>query len=347
MRRRLNVTSRHLCMVIMFLTMMSAFGTNAHAQTKLTAQSVMKFLNLTVGARSAALGGGALFSTPDASLHFLNPAGLVHLKGASVFMDHNQWIADIRQVSIAYTQPLGARFVIGAGMITMDYGDIPGTEIAMVTGGMSGNREYISTGQVAVNQYAVSTSLAIRISSQFSVGGQVKYAFSSLGRSHIVLAGDTTLVDNQLGAIAFDLGTQFLTDYRGVLFYMSLRNFAREQAYPKITQTYNLPLEFTLGAGLDLLRLTSWMPANHSLMLSFAGTHPIDYIEKYSMGLEYALRQSFFLRGGYRLNSGLEDWSMGVGLRKRIGPRYIAFDYSFGNTQYFSGTHRFSLSWGG
>jgi len=334
----------------LLLSIISILGffpvSSAMAGTKLTAQSVMKFLNLTVGAKAAGMGDCYFSLVPDASVHFLNPAALTDIKSRSLFTDRNVWVADITQYSGALSQPIGSRIVVGLGFILMDYGEILGTEIIKTGSSGSGNiKEYISIGQVDVSQYALSASLGLAVSNQFSVGGHVKYAHSGLGSSVVELSGDSLVLNNDLNAFAFDLGTQFHTGYKGITFYMSLRNFSGEHAYPKIRQTYNLPLTFSIGITADLLRLVSTITDSHSLLLSMTGQHPIDYVEKYNFGMEYSYNNKLFLRGGYKINYGMEDWSMGLGLRKRLGNQAVSFDIAYVNTAYFNSTNRISLSW--
>ncbi len=332
---------------IIVIILLGLFATSAIASgTKLTAQSTMKFLSLSVGAKSAGMADCYYSNTPDASVHFLNPAALINLKRTSVFLDRNIWVADITQISGALTQPIGSRAVLGIGLIIMDYGDIPGTEINMVSGGSDdGSREYISTGQVDVNQFAVSCALGVAISNQFSVGGQIKLAHSGLGSSNVILGSDSLVLRNDLDVLAFDVGTQFLTDFKGISFYMSLSNFSGEQAFPRIVQTYNIPLNFSIGATVDIMRLVPGIAEKHSMLFSVKGSHPIDYIEKFNLGMEYSFAKKMFLRGGYKFNYGIEDWSMGMGIRKQLGSRALSFDYAFVNTKYFSGANRMSLAW--
>jgi hypothetical protein len=313
--------------------------------TKLTAQSVMKFLNLPVGAKAAAMGESILSASPDASLHFMNPAALVSLRKRSFFVDQNAWVAGITQISAAATFPMGSRAVLGVGLIHMDYGDIHGTEVALVGGGSGNSQEYVETGQVDISQYALSISLGVAISNDFSVGAHIKYAVSELGASHIVLSGDSSIVDNTMNALAFDFGTMYDTGFKGIKFYMFLKNFSRGQSYPSLEQSYDLPLVFNIGAGLDLMRLVGGIPEAHGLQFSINGLHPMDYAEKLSLGLEYNFKNKIFLRSGYKVNYSLENWSMGFGIRQRIGRQAITVDYAYGNTLYFDGTRRLSLSW--
>ncbi len=119
---------------------------SAGAQTKLTGQTAMKFLSIGVGARAAGLGYSFITNTDDISTIFWNPAGIATLSGTRAFVDINQWISDIKQISFAASQDLGTYGVVGLNFTTMDYGDIPGTAIEF-SAANTGSFEYVETGQ--------------------------------------------------------------------------------------------------------------------------------------------------------------------------------------------------------
>jgi len=316
---------------------------HANAQTTLTAQSAMKFLSIGVGARAAGMGYSFVTNTDDISTIFWNPAGIANLSGTRAFLDVNNWISDIKQFSFAATQNLGEYGVVGLSFTVMDYGDIYGTAIEL-SAASSGSFEYIETGLVKVTNYAVGLTYSRAISSQFSVGGQVKYAYSGLGTNTVVLAGGEETVDNTVSTPAFDVGTTFNTGFRDLTFSMSLRNFSREIRYPRMTQGFYLPLVFALGFSIDAFKLIDPGNTVHSVVVTVTGLHPMDYLEKAMIGAEYSFNHQWFLRAGYMFNYSIESLTLGLGARVPFADaEYIQFDYAYSVMQYFDGVHRLSL----
>lgn len=319
------------------------FATQSFAQTRLTAQSIMKFLNIGVGAKAAGMGDCYTSTVEDASVIFWNPAGLATLSGKNAFLDQNLWIADIKQYSFAYTHNLGNWGVLGASATYMDYGDIYGTTIDLVAA-TSGSFEYVETGKVDVGNYALGLAYARAISSQFSIGAHFKYVYSNLGSNTILENSQSKTMQNTLKAFAIDIGTWYKTGYKGISFLMALRNFSREVNYPKMRQSYYLPLIFSIGFAADALRFVPSIDEKHSLIVACKGLHPMDYLEKGSFGLEYSYNKKLFLRSGYKINFSLENFSFGLGIRHNIHDHLsLCFDYSYANMKYFSGANRFSF----
>jgi hypothetical protein len=316
----------------------------SEAQTKLSAQSVMKFLNISIGARAAGMGDSFINNGDDISVAFWNPAGIGQINGFNTMVEMNRWISDVSQYSFVASKDIGDLGVFGVTFTMMDYGEIHGTTIDLVSAG-SGAFEYIETGNVSVSNFALGLVYARAISNQFSIGGQVRYVYSGLGSNLIQSTGSPEKLDNNLSALAFDLGTRFNTEFKDLTFSMSLRNFSGEVRYPRMSQGYYLPLLFTLGFSIDAAALIFPENVMHSLVVSVNGLHPMDYSEKMNIGAEYGFQKQFFLRGGYKFNYSIESYSTGIGLRYPISnEEYLQFDYSFSAIKYFNGVHRISIS---
>ena len=101
----------------------------AQGQTTFAAQGIMNFLNIGIGAKAAGMGYSFITDASDPSDIFWNPAGLARLNGTQGFLDINDWIADIKQYSFAFSQDLGNAGVLGLSFTSMDYGTMYGTTI--------------------------------------------------------------------------------------------------------------------------------------------------------------------------------------------------------------------------
>lgn len=325
------------------LALVTSLYSPAPAQTTLTGQAAMKFLNIGIGARAAGMGYSFVTTTDDIGTVFWNPAGIAQLTGTRAFVDVNSWIADIKQFSFAASHNLGNLGVVGLTFTIMDYGEINGTAIEL-SAANSGSFEYIETGPVKVTNYAAGITFASAISTQFSVGGTVKYVYSGLGSNLIMQPSGQETIDNTISTLAFDFGTTFNTGFRDLTFSMSLRNFSGEIRYPRMTQGFYLPVVFTLGFSIDAVTVIDPQETTHSLVISVNGQHPTDYLEKASFGAEYSFNHQWFLRAGYKVNYSIEGLSFGLGARIPFsGAEMLQFDYGYSVMTYFDGVHRISL----
>jgi hypothetical protein len=154
---------------------------------------------------------------------------------------------------------------------------------------------------------------ARKISSQFSIGGQIRYLYEYYGSNIIVTTdGDEVSVDNQIGTLSFDLGTRYHTDFKSLAFSMTIQNFSPDIKYHY--ESFSPPLIFKIGVSMDLLDLIN-NPSRSQLLLAVDALHPRDYSERINVGLEYDYLGMFKLRSGYRYNYDEGDFTFGGGLR--------------------------------
>jgi hypothetical protein len=75
--------------------------------------------------------------------------------------------------------------------------------------------------------------------------------------------------------------------------------------------------------------------------------HPTDNTERMNFGMEYGFFNKMFLRGGYRLNSDLGEWSFGAGINQTLLGVKGTIDYAY--TDYgeiMGGVNRISVAFG-
>jgi hypothetical protein len=71
--------------------------------------------------------------------------------------------------------------------------------------------------------------------------------------------------------------------------------------------------------------------------------HPNDNSENVSTGLEYAWKNIFFIRGGYKINVDEQNYTFGAGLKVPISIAEFTFDYAYANFSRLGSAHRFSI----
>ena len=314
------------------------------------AQTGFQFLSVVSDARAAAMGEAMTSMRFGAASLFFNPAGMARLDGLlDISGSTNKWIADITHVtaSVAVSPFNGDYGTFGLSIQHVDYGDFYGTRVnsASLLG-------YDDTGIFSLKASALGLGYAKQLTEQFSVGGHVRWVHQDLGESATAVnirtyypgtdssyrLADTAIVGNRLSPFVFDIGTQFRTGFKSLVFGMSVRNFSGEVSYA--SEGFQAPLVFTLGLSMDLMDLTGNMGIDQSLYCSIDASHHRDYPEQVKLGMEYVFMQTLALRIGYASSNNDETGtSYGIGV-SRFG---LAVDYAYTPYGVFGSVQRLTV----
>lgn len=329
---------KRLITILMLVALYPFVGSTSlvNAQTKY-GQAGMPFLKIDVGGR-AALAGTQLGVNGDAFSVFANPAGLAQVQGLDARISLTNWIADIKHNAGAAAYNLGNLGTFAVSFIQMDYGDdIQGTVPSPIAAG------YVKTEMLEVKESVIGIAYGRAISSQFFVGGQLKYASQDLGVIDVVneLTEDTSAVAQEVTNIIADFGTIYYPGFKDLRFGMSLRNFSNQNDY--YDARFELPLTFDFGIAMDILSLTAMEGGTNKLTLALDWTHPRDFKERLHIGIEYALMDMLFLRGGYKFNYDEESLTAGVGIQKDFGGLGVTADFIYTNFGIFDTVTRMTV----
>jgi len=306
-----------------------------YSQVKL-GQTGFQFLSVVSDARAGALGGAMTTVAMGSSSLFFNPANMARSDYLiDVSASYNSWIADIQHTafSVAY-YPKGGRYgVIGLSYASVNYGEFQGTMVWNNEKGYTDTETFYPTANV------VGVGYARRISDRFCIGGQLKYANQYLGRSVIpVKEGDSYVKKNLANGFAYDFGTVYRTEFRGLTFGMSVRDFSGEIKYEK--ESFQLPLMFRIGVSMEAFQFLGLNLDSQELLISCDAVHPRSYPEFMNLGAEYSLfDRKLYVRGGYIINRDLEDFTFGFG----VAAFGTTFDYSFTGYDIFNPVQRFTI----
>jgi hypothetical protein len=329
--------SRYLQAWLFILLMMT--GQNSLQARDKLAQSGFQFLSVISDGQASALAGALTARDFRSSSLFFNPAGMARM---STFLDMtasiNEWIGDIRHntFSLALNPARGKYGVWGVSVQTVNYGQVYGTVVAKNEAG------FLDTEIIEPTAKAIGIGYAKAITDRFSVGGQVRYVEQDLGNSTIptvMTLTDTTTgkTDNALQPLAFDFGTIYKTDLKGLSFGMSVRNFSKEIKYAK--EGFELPLVFTMGIAMDLMNLLPATGLDQSAILSVDASHYRSHPEQIKVGLDYTLLRTLALRVGYASSSYEESVSYGFGVTK-LG---LSLDYTYTPFGLFDNVKRYTV----
>lgn len=305
------------------------------------AQTGMKFLSVSTDAGVSALGNAATSLEINSSSMFYNPAGMGYLSTfTNVSLGKVQWIADINYsyACVALSPAKGQYGVLGVFALAADYGDFNGTIRD------PGEQGFVDTGLFSPSAMAIGLSYAKALSTQFSVGGNIKYVTQDLGKSIIGFDSELNYKEKSYSknVFAYDFGVLYRTGFKSLNFGMCIRNFSKEVTYED--EGFQLPLTFKIGLSMNILDLYPvFNPEIHSLLIAADAVHPRDYPEQVNFGFEYLFVRTFALRLGYSTPNDEHGLSAGIGLQQSYRNYMFSLDYAYTPFGVFEDVHRFSL----
>ncbi len=307
------------------------------------AQTGMKFLSAGTDAHAAGLSNALVARDFGAASLFYNPAGMARMDGfLDVSFSKMTFIADFNYISaaLAFSPQGGAWGVFGITMLSVDYGDFYGTIRA------ENEQGFLDIGTFTPAASSFGLGYAKYLTNKFSVGGQIKIANLDLtgGLNNFETDQQGNSKSYKQNVMAYDFGILYRTGFKSLSFGMNVRNFSEEIHF--IEENFPLPLQFETGLSMDLVDLTSFDPAVHSLLLSVDATHPRDYPEQIDFGLEYGFYKMFMLRAGYTTPTDEQGLSLGLGLNTETAGYNVGINYSYTTFGIFDDIHRFTFQFG-
>jgi len=276
-------------------------------------------LKIGVGARAAAMGEAYVAIADDATAVYWNPAGIARLSGQSISLNHTAWPAEIIFDQAAYVfniKWIPGMLGVNVRALTMS------RDIVRTTYLPDGTGETFDAGE-----WAYGLSYARSLTDKFSAGLSVNYV-------------QTGLDDIKGTSVTFDFGTLYEIGMMGAKIGMSIQNIGSEMQF--IDEKVQMPVFFRVGGSFNVLQ-----QGDSRILTSAEFTHPPDNSEKLNLGAEYAFRDFFFLRGGYKMNYDTEGLTGGFGVKfplTQSKSSVARIDYAYSDLQYLSDVHRVSMN---
>jgi len=305
------------------------------------AQTTMKFLSTPLGARSAGMADAQTAIQLGASAMFYNPSSMAQMdEKISVTAGYLEWIAGITYNSAAFAyRPSDGRYgVVGAHVAAVNYGDFQETIPA------DNERGYIDLGTFSPTSYSAGVSYAYALSSEFMIGGNVKFVSMDLANAIVGFGAEEGTLSRRnfdSNTLAYDFGLLYKVGFESLKFAMSVRNFATEVTFD--TEKTELPLTFRIGVSMDLFDLTDFDQDIHQLIFAVDANRPRDFYEQLMIGTEYTFMNRFSLRGGYVIPADESNLSFGAGIRQPIGDGHVQIDYSYAAFGIFENVQRLGV----
>ena len=305
------------------------------------ATSAANWLKLETGTRAIGMSGAYTAAGNDVSGIPYNPASVSFIKGQEGFLSTTQYVAGITYNVLGYATNMSGVDYAGIHLFFLDSGSMDVTNEFYPDG----------TGETfSMTGLCVRGTYARRVTNRLRIGFTGKYIRESIY---------TTFMES----FALDIGSHFDTGLWGFKLGMSISNLGPEVQFEgdglqfewdstpsnvcnKITESFRLPLTFRLGFSNEIMGPGSKFidSKNHKLVLAFDAINPIDYTLYYTMGMEYALRDMFFIRAGTHLDHDTADLSLGAGIEFNIRDYIFGMDYAFVSYGILDYTHQFGLN---
>lgn len=284
---------------------------------------------------------------------FGNVGGLGHVRSTEVSFASTDWLSGsgVKVNSFALGQKLGDAGVIGVSVTTIGFGDLPVTTVDQPEGGL---------GTFRPNQ----SNIGVSFSKQFS---------NSISGGLVMRVVSEAIANVRSSGICFDAGIQYVTGPTdNIHFGIALRNVGPAVAYrgdglsvqgillnnneEQISlehrgATFELPSLMNIGGAYDF-------NMNELSRLTLAGNFTSNSFTKdqFILGLEYAFRKMFHVRGGYLWEEEITKREMsqtvfsgpsaGLSIDLPFGKEkesVLAIDYAYRATYTFNGIHSIGL----
>lgn len=341
MKNQLFKQGLAVCLMLLMAVTASAQDTRNVTNRGTTAA---EFLSIPVGARSTGMGNAVTAQVDDLSSIYWNPAGLTSLDKPSLSFETAKWINQINFNYGAFSTPL-AGGTLGIGMTSIR---TPEMEVITV-------EEQDGTGETFnAASYAVSVSYARKLTDRFSIGGTAKLVSERIWHS-------------SANGVAIDIGTLFITPFRGVRLGAAITNFGTKlqmggddllittdidqnaegnnesQRGFLRTDKFGMPLMMRIGLAGEVIKTKQ-----ARLTLAVDALSPNNSEQFLNLGAELGLLGDLvILRGGYNellMTDSVRGLSAGAGIRYRFGSVNLGVDYAYEAQKYFNAINRLTVS---
>ncbi len=293
-----------------------------------TGTASLEFLKIGNGARAVGMAETFVAVSDDISSLFWNPAGLVSFKENGLTFSHTEWFVDTKLEYVGAVYHLGSANALGLSVTSLNTEDMKVTTETQPFG----TGEYTSFSDVAIG-----LSFARQMTKQFSFGATVRYVEETLGplKMRTVLGDLSTFYRTGLGTTRFAVA---IVNFGGQVSPSGTVNTLYGNTVSDF-QKFPPPTLFRIGFAMEPV-----LNKTHRLTTSIQLNSPSDNTENFSVGAEYAFKEMFFLRSGYKFNVDAENFSAGVGFKVPVSFAKFNFDYAISNYRALGLAHRLSIN---
>lgn len=337
---------------IQLLTVIWALSTFSvvYASAPKVGTSAAPELMIPMGARTVAMGGANVANVAGIEALYWNPAGLSAIGGNVASFSYVPYFADMNISYFGAGVRVGALGYLGLSLQLFSVGDIHVTTIEAPEG----------TGETLQPSFmTIGVTYARQFTDRIRFGANLKVIHENIGNMSAT-------------GTAFDFGLQYITPWK-VAFGVTLRNLGGNMRYDGTGIEFNSSIPWAdPGATSRTTRLdmaTFELPTSMSMGLAYGykindmqslnvtGLYSNNSfaVDNVGAGVEYALKDMVFLRGGYSLPLYPEDYpedikddtqhglAFGAGVHIPVGNSKVMIDYAYRDMKLFDANQYFSI----
>lgn len=323
------------CMVL-FSVLVFSIGNHLEAQTAQDVSSINRvgttaaqFLKIGAGARPIALGSAYTALATDIHAIYWNPAGLSRIgRNGEATFSHAEWLAETNYDFAAVSMNAGGFGSIGVHLVSFGTPEQPVRTFLQP----DGNGQFWDASMISIG-----LSYARNLTDRFSIGFTGKFIQETI--FHLSARGaafdlgilyDTPLHGLRLGAAMSNFGNKMRLGGRDLFFNETpFQDDGAVQAVPAEyrTEYFDMPLNLRFGV--------AWQAVKNeevNVVLALDGNQPNDNGESINSGIEVAIKNAIFLRGGYKalfLDDSEQGLTFGAGIQYDAVGTNLAFDFGW------------------
>jgi len=270
-------------------------------------ETYVNFLEVPQGARPAAMGDAYVAVADDINAMYWNVAGLTDMprKKFQFNFNNTRWLVD-------------TWFNSGAVGVNTDYGAFALSVVAFSPGSIE-ERTILKPGgtgrKIDAGSWALGGGYAKKFTDRFSMGGQFRVIEERLDVGHSFRTFD------------FAVGTKYYTGFRSLRIAMSLRNFGKDKVLLQdVAIKGKMPTFFNLAAASEVVGKKG---DPYYFTGALEAIYSVSVERRVHVGGELWLGNILALRGGYKWNYDVQDFTAGAGVRLKRGDRYLEADFAW------------------
>ncbi|MEW6469292.1 MAG: PorV/PorQ family protein [Bacteroidota bacterium] len=300
--------------------------------------------------RNSGMGGANMASIKGLEAQFLNVAGTAFTKKTELVFARSLYIADIKINSFGFTQRVGATGVLGLGIMSMDFGDIPITTVNLPEGGIGTySPQFINLGLSYAKAFSDNIYGGINIKA-------ISEAISDVSARGVALDAGIQYVAGKFDNIHFgislkNVGPRMRFNGDGLSFRGTVPSTGVTMTVEQRSADFELPSLVNIGGAYDFyFPNDSLAKKNHRLTIAGTFTSNSFSKDQFAVGLEYGFRSFLMVRAGYVYEKGIgsdEDrttcftgfnggFTVEIPMNKEKGSTF-GLDFSYRATQPFNG----------
>ncbi len=305
--------------------------------------------------RSSGWGGANTASARGIEAMHLNVAGLAYTENMELNFTYTDWLGgtDININAFGFAKRMGeSGGVLGLSMMSMSFGEFDVTTTGNPDGGLGTFRpNYLNIGAAYSKNFSntISGGIVVKLINQ---------SISNVNASGVAIDAGVNYVtgenDNLKFGIALrNVGPTMRYTGNGLSTRTQVLNDDKDLTVSQRSNDFELPSLVNIGLSYDFYLMADSTESVSQHRLTTAGTFTSNSFtsDQMRIGLEYAFKEMFMLRGGYVYENDVFDEeetrtasagpSFGATIEVPVGKSGTTFgiDYSYRATRTFNGTN--------